>query len=355
MGKKKGPGKESGGDSSAVTRRRSPVAARSKSTEKPRRAISAEARILGGLWGLAVGDALGVPVEFCSREDRVRDPVTDFRGYGTHDQPPGTWSDDTSLTLCTIDALLHSGEDYQAVGKAFVRWSREEIWTPHGRVFDIGGTTSDAIGRLARDVPPLQAGRDDEASNGNGSLMRILPVAFWCANRGVAGTVEAARRFSALTHRHPRSQVGCALFCLIAQRLLAGADPVSAVEGAWDDATQHDTAEPFASELKTYSRIARPEELARLNDHEIQGSGYVVEALEASVWSLLTSHDFPEAVLKAVNLGEDTDTTGAITGALAGVRYGVNEIPDDWRSRLARHDDLDKLFNAFVERIGAPG
>jgi len=311
--------------------------------------VSVKSRILGGLWGVAIGDALGVPVEFCSRKDRDRDPVTDFRGYGMHNQRPGTWSDDTSLTLCTIDTLLHSGEDLEALGQSFVRWLNAEIWTPCGKVFDVGNATADAIRRLARGVPPLQAGRDDELSNGNGSLMRILPVAIWFADRQTSDIVEAAHQFSALTHRHPRAQVGCAIFCLVARRLLVGIDTVSAIDGGWEEAHRHYNANPFASELRAYSRIASASNLKKLKLDEIRGSGYVVDALEASLWCLLNSENFEEAVLRAVNLGEDTDTTGAITGALAGVRYGLDAIPAAWRAKLARRDDLEKLFGAFVD------
>jgi ADP-ribosyl-[dinitrogen reductase] hydrolase len=312
--------------------------------------ISLKSRILGGLWGVAVGDALGVPVEFCSRNDREHDPVTDLRGYGTHNQPAGTWSDDTSLTLCTIDTLLHAGEDYQALGRSFVRWLNAQIWTPHGSVFDVGSTTAAAIRRLARGVPPLEAGRDDEHSNGNGSLMRILPVAIWFAGRGRADTTEAAHRFSALTHRHPRAQVGCAIFCLIAQRLIAGADAATAIDKAWQDADAHYREDPFSSELRAYFRISPAGKLKKLEARNIKGSGYVVDALEASLWCLLNSNGFKEGILRAVNLGEDTDTTAAITGALAGIHYGLEAIPADWRAKLARFDELDALFNAFVAR-----
>jgi ADP-ribosyl-[dinitrogen reductase] hydrolase len=313
--------------------------------------VSTESRILGGLWGVAVGDALGVPVEFRSRKDRERDPVTDLRGYGTYNQPPGTWSDDTSLTLCTVDTLLQAGEDYQVLGQSFVRWRSAEIWTPHGAVFDVGHATDEAIRRLARGVAPLKAGRDDELSNGNGSLMRILPVAIWFAGRQTSDAIEAAYRFSALTHRHPRSQVGCAIFCLIARRLLAGADAVSAMDDASKDVGRHSHEEPFASELRAYSRISPASNLKGLRVAEIRGSGYVVDALEASLWCLLTTKSFKQAVLKEVNLGDDTDTTGAIAGALAGIRYGIDAIPADWRARLARRDDLEKLFNAFAASV----
>jgi ADP-ribosylglycohydrolase len=313
--------------------------------------ISAERRILGGLWGVAVGDALGVPVEFRRRKERERDPVADLRGYGTHNQPPGTWSDDTSLSLCTIDTLLQNGEDYQTLGRSFVRWLNAEIWTPHGAVFDVGNATAEAIRRLARGVEPLEAGRNDELSNGNGSLMRILPVAVWFAAGQTADAIEAAYRFSALTHRHPRSQVGCAIFCLVARRLLAGVDAVSAIDDAWKDIARHTDAEPFASELRAYSRISPASNFKRLRVAEIKGSGYVVDALEASLWCLLNTKSFKQAVLRGVNLGDDTDTTGAITGALAGIRYGLDAIPADWRARLARRDDLENLFNAFVGRV----
>ncbi|MGH8014543.1 MAG: ADP-ribosylglycohydrolase family protein [Candidatus Binataceae bacterium] len=317
--------------------------------------VPARNRILGGLWGVTVGDALGVPVEFCSRKDRERDPVTDFRSYGTHHQPPGTWSDDTSLTLCTADVLLRAGEDYQALAKSFVRWLAAEIWTPHGSVFDVGNATADAIGRLARGVSPLEAGRDDVASNGNGSLMRMLPVAIWFAAQGTTPAIEAAHRFSAVTHRHPRSQIGCALFCLIARQLLAGKQAASAVDQAAKDAHSYYKAEPFASELRAYSRIASASRLKELPAREIRGSGYVVDALEASLWCLLTTANYKEAVLSAVNLGDDTDTTGAITGALAGLFYGLEAVPSDWRGKLARHDDLDTLFNAFAAEVAKEG
>lgn len=313
--------------------------------------ISATSRILGGLWGVAVGDALGVPVEFSSRDERKRDPVKDFRGNGTYNQPAGTWSDDTSLTLCTVDTLLHDGEDYRALGQSFVRWLDAEIWTPHGKVFDVGITTAEAIRHLARGVAPLEAGRADEHSNGNGSLMRILPAAIWFARRDSSETIEGAHQFSALTHRHPRSQVGCALFCLIAQRMIAGADTASAIEQAWHKATGYYRAEPFASELRNYSRIAPADNLRQLQVGNIRGSGYVVHALEASLWCLLNSKSFEETVLRAINLGEDTDTTGAITGALAGIHYGIEAIPERWRTGLAKHDDLDALFKEFTARM----
>lgn len=156
--------------------------------------ISIRNRLLRRLWGSAIGDALGVPVEFRHRAERERDPVRDLRGYGTHNQPPGTWSDDTSLTLCTVDTLVRSGEDYHELERSFVRWRNAEIWTPHGVVFDIGNATADAIANIARGTNPLEAGQIGEWSNGNGSLMRILPVGIWFTGQDRTVTIDLAWR-----------------------------------------------------------------------------------------------------------------------------------------------------------------
>ena len=133
-------------------------------------------RILGGLWGSLVGDALGVPVEFKVRFTVQLDPVTDMREFGTHRQPRGTWSDDSSMLLCTADSLVNHEFSLVDMGERFVRWMNEGLWTAHGDVFDMGGTTCTALMRIAKGTPADQAGGLHEDSNGNGSLMRILPA-----------------------------------------------------------------------------------------------------------------------------------------------------------------------------------
>lgn len=304
-------------------------------------------RILGGLWGAVVGDALGVSVEFTSREERKRDPVTDMRGYGTHHQPPGTWSDDSSLLLCTVDSLINFEFDLNDMGQRFVRWYREGFWTPRGNVFDIGATTRRAIGRIENGVEPEMAGDSDENSNGNGSLMRILPIALRFAVSSSGELLNCAHRASSLTHRHPRSQIACGFYCLIVAELLKGLEPLDAYLKAIESGLKTYARPPYLHEMAPFRKFVSGR-IHELPESEIGSSGYVIDTLEACVWCLLNSSSFKEAVLKAINLGEDTDTTGCVTGGLAGTYYGISAIPETWVNQQARCHEIKILFHAFV-------
>jgi ADP-ribosylglycohydrolase len=310
--------------------------------------LSFSQRVLGALWGSLTGDALGVPVEFLSREAVRKKPVSDMRGFGTHNQPPGTWSDDSSLLLCSVESLATcQGFNAHDMGQRFVRWEGEGHWTPHGRVFDIGIATSHALSRLAMGTPPEEAGGADEFSNGNGSLMRILPMALWFVDASPEIVAASAHKASALTHRHPRSQMACALYCLIVRELLAGASPTNALHAALTACAAVHHRPPFAAE-RFHFRQLESVRLADLPEAQIASSGYVIHTLTASIWSLLTSNSFEETVLKAVNLGGDTDTTGTVAGGLAGAYYGVDAIPPHWKTALARHDNIESLFERFL-------
>lgn len=185
-------------------------------------------RIMGGIIGVAIGDALGVPVEFKSRRELQDRLVREMIGYGTHNQPPGTWSDDTSLTLCLAESLSEAGYDLDDIGRRFVRWYREGYMTPHGEVFDVGGTTRQAILWLEQGVEPVQAGPADEGSNGNWSLMRILPAALYFAESDDPDLVKAVCSISRITHGHPHSQLACVIYSLLAGELLRGKQPAAA-------------------------------------------------------------------------------------------------------------------------------
>jgi ADP-ribosyl-[dinitrogen reductase] hydrolase len=305
-------------------------------------------RILGGLWGAVVGDALGVPVEFTSRDERKRDPVTGMRGYGTHRLPAGTWSDDSSMLLCTVEALCETDYRLERLAELFVAWAHEAYWTPYGQVFDIGIATRAAIGRIAAGVTPEEAGGVGDYDNGNGSLMRILPVALrW---RDPDEVVAAAGRISAITHRHPRSQMACGVYCLIAKGLLNGMTVAEACAAVAASLGRHFSCEALAPEASHFARLMSAD-FAATPESAIKSDGYVVHTLEAAVWCLLTTKSFEEAVLKAVNLGFDTDTTACAAGGLAGLAYGFKAIPGDWIDAIARRDDIEELFKKFCARV----
>lgn len=310
-------------------------------------AITLRDRILGGLWGALVGDALGVPVEFKNRDTLQLDPVMTMRGYGTHRQPPGTWSDDSSLILCTVDSLLQAEFDTTDLGKRFVDWMYRGLWTSWGEPFDVGVGTSDALMRIANGTPAEEAGGRGEYDNGNGSLMRILPVALRFAHETPEQLARKIERASAVTHRHARSQMACVLSALIVRELLNEKQPSSALA----------TARSIFSDL--YSRSDQLVHFSGLLEHdiaskdqaEVPSSGYVLHTLTASLWCLLTTQGYTECVLCAVNLGEDTDTTACVAGALAGIRDGLESVPLLWRNALPRQQELKSLLESFTDLI----
>ncbi|MBD2435051.1 ADP-ribosylglycohydrolase family protein [Fischerella sp. FACHB-380] len=183
--------------------------------------------------GLCVGDALGVPVEFTSRAERIKSPVKSMLGYGTWDVPPGTWSDDSSLTFCLAECLC-SGFSLDAIANSFWRWYNEGYWTPHGEVFDIGNTTFSAILNWKQQgTPPLQAGGKSENSNGNDSLMRILPIAYYHKSLTFPELIERSHQVSCITHAHLRSQIACGIYISVAASLLEGNEPQMAYIQEW--------------------------------------------------------------------------------------------------------------------------
>lgn len=306
-------------------------------------------KLKAGIIGHLVGDALGVPVEFKSRKELKKDPVTDMRGYGTYNQAPGTWSDDSSLTLCLLESLL-DGYDLNDQAEKFISWLDEAYWTAGGETFDVGNTTRVSIANLRQGMEATAAGAGGEKDNGNGSLMRILPLAFYLINVEPAEKFKKTEEVSSLTHSHLRSILGCYIYLDFAQRLIMEADLEQAYEQSIKHINNFIGQDNFSSELKYYSRILSGN-IKDSAETEIKSTGYVVDTLEAVFWVLLNSNSYQESVLKAVNLGEDTDTVAAITGGLAGLYYGFNSIPKKWVKQLARLDDVLELINNFSKKL----
>ena len=276
-------------------------------------------RAVGALLGLATGDAIGTALEFKSR-DSYR-PLTDMVGGGPFGLQPGQWTDDTAMALAMADSLIeHDGLDEVDLMRRFVRWHEQGEYSCTGTCFDIGITTRQALDRWKRTNNAV-AGSTDPKSAGNGSLMRLAPVAirFW---RDRDRLRDAAARQSRTTHAAPEAVDACVTYA----GLLA-----DAIEGRPRSEILRDRSDHFAGAIGPIMagswRGKRRE--------AIHASGYVAHSLEASLWSVGRTGSFEDAVLLAVNLGEDADTTGAITGQLAGAIYGASRIPMHWRTRLA--------------------
>lgn len=310
-------------------------------------------KIKAALFGVAVGDAVGVPVEFKSREDIRQRPVRDMIGYGTYNLPPGTFSDDSSMTFCLAEAL--AGEfSLDVLAQNFIQWRYHNYWTPLGEVFDIGIATRQAIERLRKGEQPDLAGGMEVSSNGNGSLMRILPLLFYVWDKPIAERYELTRQVSSLTHAHVRSVIACFYYLEFARRILMGEEKRAIYRQLQAEVGDFLLSIGIVPEERAvFDRLLR-ENIEQQLESNIFGSGYVLHTLEASVWCLLTKDNYRDAVLKAVNLGEDTDTTGAVTGGLAGLLYGFENIPRSWVQQMARRHDIEDLAKRMAVRLAKP-
>ena len=291
--------------------------------------------LAGAAWGLILGDALGVPFEF---RRRGTFECTDMIGFGSHDQPPGTWSDDSSMMLATCKSLRENdlNVDIDDMRNRFIDWMDHAMYTPHGEVFDIGISTSTA---LDTGIP-----QSDEHSNGNGSLMRILPLAF--ANC----TDDEVCRVSAITHGHRISMEACVIYVdLIRQYLAQDAKATDSSQDADPQKSLADLIRELPEMDAPFDRLCRLDEL---EEDDIRSTGYVVDTLEAALWCILQADREPDdgkkyarCLMRAVNLGEDTDTVAAVTGGLAGLIWPIEDIPKNWIDEIKAKDLIeDCLF-----------
>ena len=281
-------------------------------------------RALGAFLGLAVGDAVGTTLEFCARDTEPR--LEDMVGGGPFNQPPGGWTDDTSMALSLAESLAASGTlDCRDLMDRFVRWWQHGEYSHTGGCFDIGNTTLDALDRYLQTGNPL-AGSTDPRSAGNGSLMRLAPVAlrFWNDRpRLVAAAVDQSRT----THGAEEAVDACRAFAELLADAIAGSPRVDVM-----------APRPFEG-AAAIARIMAGSWRGRARD-TIDSSGYVVHTLEAAIWSVARTGNFRNAVLLAANLADDADTVAAVTGQLAGALYGLSGIPEPWLERLVWKDRL---------------
>lgn len=292
--------------------------------------------------GHAVGDALGVPVEFCSREELNDKPITEMVGYGSYPVPPGAWSDDTSMSVAALDSLANGSIDFEEIMDNFVKWCSCDDYTPTGEMFDIGRTCLTAIRKyLTNDnLSAVESGLNDEYSNGNGSLMRIHPFALMAHYNRKAHSEweEFIENASSLTHAHERSKLACKIYTLVLFHLLDDPNKDSVALALRRAECHYRDSE----ECNHYIRLFDGG-FFKTTEKEIRSTGYVVDTLEAALWCLMTTNTYAECVLKAVNLGDDTDTVAAVAGGLAGALYGYDSIPQDWRNTLIKREYIEEM------------
>ena len=306
--------------------------------------------IEGAIMGSVVGDALGVPGEFMEREELRKHPIVEMIGGGAHEQLPGTWSDDTSMTLCTIDSIIEKGVDFDDQMYRFADWLWSASNTARGEVFDVGGATKHAIFRYMKKTPALECGELAENTCGNGSLMRLMPTALYLLGQFECrelddNVAEIIHNTSKCTHAHLRCQMACGVFCSVVFAMSYGGDLHCAVVNGVNSALKYYRQRPeFVAVFDDFTNLVGIKDWP---ENDIHSSGYVIHTLQAALWCLLTTTGYAECVLKAANLGHDTDTTAAVAGALAGFWYGEKQIPADWVLVTAKYDEIRQKMKPF--------
>lgn len=300
------------------------------------------------LMGLAVGDAFGVPVEFMSRFVVKSMNLNDMIGNLTHNVDAGTWSDDTSMTIATMDSIIEKNGkiDYEDIMNKYVNWFKYSDYTSINRTFGVGNTVLKALKKYVFDrKPAIQCGGADFKDNGNGSLMRICPISIYCIKNKLSEleTVDTINKASSLTHANDISKMGCFIYTEFLRNIYFTKD----LRQAFTHILEIDYSKYYNEiALKEYSNLLN-EKFFLTKEDDIKENGYVVTSLEAAIYSLIHTDNYADAIKCVVNLGYDTDTNAAITGSIAGVLYGVEDIPIRWLEKLKKIDYLEDLCDKF--------
>ena len=305
--------------------------------------------IKDSLYGFAIGDAIGVPIEFKDRESLMYNPVTSMLGYGSYDVPEGVWSDDTAMTLATMDSIItnNGNINYNDIADKFCDWLNNAKYTATNEVFDIGITTKYALVRYWDDkTDATKCGGTGMNENGNGSLMRMLPIALYSFYKNLKDDeiLEIVSKTSSITHAHERSIMGCYIYVRYLLFLLRGKDKLA----SYSMIKCLDYSMFSQDSQEAYSRILK-NDIEKIDLKDIRSTGYIVDTLETVLWVTLNCKNYNESIIGAINLGGDTDTIGAITGSISGILYGYDKISDKWISKLKNKEYLDSIIEKFED------
>ncbi len=300
---------------------------------------------LGAIIGHAVGDAMGFPTEFSKREELLKNPVLEMIDSPDLGLPAGSWSDDTAMEIATIDSFIHKKYfDYKDIMDRWVKWINESEYTSTGVTFDIGRTCLKAIKKYCNGSAPLQCGSTSINENGNGSLMRILPVALYAYTRNLddISIQRLTDEMSSLTHAHEVSRLGCYIYVQFVICLLKEYEK----EDAYRYVQDLDYSSYNVNSINLYTRILDGQIEGQILD-DIKSTGYIVDTLECVLWIFMNARNYKEAIIASTNIGGDTDTIGAIVGSMAGIYYGIDSIPSKWLDKLQRKEYLVELTSKF--------
>lgn len=306
---------------------------------------SLQSRRRGTFLGLAVGDALGAAVEF-SRPGTF-EPVADFRGGGPHGLGPGEWTDDTSMALALADSIGQVGWDLGDQMRRYLQWKDQGRYSVTGECFDIGTTVSQAMQRFSRTGDARSSGSTDERASGNGSIMRIAPLPMRFSHllaTDLEQLLKLAAESSLPTHGSPQCLSACRYLTLVLCGLIQGEPREAVLAPEWPPLEQLRRCFPLHREIEEVVHGS----YRHKNPPDIAGTGYVVKSLEAALWAFHDVSNYSEAVLRAVNLGDDADTTGAVCGQLAGACWGEGGIPQRWREGLAGRDMIEPVLEKLL-------
>lgn len=321
---------------------------------------------LSGIMGLVTGDALGSPAQFRSRSIFINNPITEMEYCKCFSMPPGSWTDDSSLAIATLDSLIsEKGYKLEGIADNFVKWLCNDEYTPSGKTYDIGYGCESGIMKYRHTKDAKTSGGNDEKNNGNGSLMRIMPICLYGYELHKRNDVsddeviEMIHDVSGITHRHIRAKMACGLYFYMVKSILDNKDSEKKMTlteclQAGIDAGMKYYGQDIGNltELAYFGRLYYLDELENTSSDDIRSSGYVIDTIEAVVYNLITTKSFEDCLIKAVNMGGDADTVGAIAGGLAGLYYGYDAIPDRWISKIVRREYIenmcDEAKNIFI-------
>ncbi len=306
-------------------------------------------KFVDSIIGHAIGDAMGMATEFCQRKKLLESPVTKMLGSTRMGQPAGSWTDDTSMEIATIDSFIQNKKfDYADIMSKWCDWLNKGSYTPNSECFDVGKTCLKACRNFSVGIEPIKCGLDNINSNGNGSMMRILPVALYSYYKKLSDEemIKLSDEMSSLTHRHDISKLGCYMYNRFVINLLDGMNKQNAYKFM-----QKDNYSMYSEEsVKAYDRLLN-NDISKCNIDEINSSGYIVDTWECALWILLNSNSYEEVIIASTNIGNDTDTIGAIAGSMAGIIYGYESIPKIWTDKLVKKEYLINLALKYEKSI----